>query len=242
MILTFIFRNYFSLISRTELLTNLVSKSSFCKIKGLFIRAVLRSDVITPSSELSEMSDRDFNAACLATHYPVLGERIQYSGAPEPESNLEDGAETGDISISTQDDEGHNLKKECRKWAIRVARETKAINDMEKRLSALKKCSSRAILTRDVSREDVEARVEELEHILRRTRTSKMKEETKLSYLRRELGPEVEKWLADLPLAPGDISGKKVNIEDINRRISVANIIKRSGNIIVHYSKILASI
>ena len=181
------------------------------------------------------MSDRDFNAACLATHFPVLGERIQYSGAPEPESNMEDGAETGDISISTQDDEGHTLKKECRKWAVRVARETKAINDMEKRLSALKKCSSRAILTRDVSREDVEARVEELEHILRRTRTSKMKEETKLSYLRRELGPEVEKWLADLPPTPGNIGGKKVNIDDINRRISVANIIKRSGNIITQW-------
>ena len=183
------------------------------------------------------MSDRDFNAACLATYYPVLGERIQYSGAPEPESNLEDGAETGDISISTQDDEGHNLKKECRKWAIRVARETKAINDMEKRLSALKKCSSRAILTRDVSREDVEARVEELEHILRRTRTSKMKEETKLSYLRRELGPEVEKWLADLPLPPGEAGTKMVNIEDINRRISVANIIKRCSHYL--YTKVV---
>ncbi len=170
------------------------------------------------------MSDRDFNAACLAQHFPVLGERIQYSGTPEV------AADTGDISISTQDDEGHVLKKECRKWAIRVARETKAIHDMEKRLSALKKCSSRAILTRDVSREDVEARVEELEHILRRTRTSKMKEETKLSYLRRELGPEVEKWLADLPIPPGDASRKMVNIEDINRRISVANIIKRYCN------------
>ena len=176
------------------------------------------------------MSDRDFNAACMAAHFPVLAERIQYSGAPDVQSNMEDGGDTGDISISTQDDEGHVLKKECRKWAIRVARETKAIHDMEKRLSALKKCSSRAILTRDVSREDVEARVEELEHILRRTRTSKMKEETKLSYLRRELGPEVEKWLADLPIPPGDASRKIVNIEDINRRISVANIIKRYCN------------
>ena len=43
-----------------------------------------------------------------------------------------------DISISTQDDEAHVLRKECRKWAIRVAREEKAIMDIEKRLNALK--------------------------------------------------------------------------------------------------------
>ena len=30
------------------------------------------------------------------------------------------------------------LRRECRKWAIRVAREAKAINDIEKRLSVLK--------------------------------------------------------------------------------------------------------
>ena len=172
------------------------------------------------------MCSRDYNVECVTSHLSVLGHNIQYS--MEINGATDHGAPGDhDISISTQDDEGHVLKKECRKWAIRVARETKAINDMEKRLSALKKCSSRAILTRDVSREDVEARVEELEHILRRTRTSKMKEETKISYLRRELGPEVEKWLADLPLPPGAAGTKMVNIEDINRRISVANIIKR---------------
>ena len=73
----------------------------------------------------------------------------------------------------------------------------------------------------------MEARVEELEHILRRTRTSKMKEETKISYLRRELGPEVEKWLADIPLVAGDLETRRVNIGDINRRISVTNMVKR---------------
>ena len=42
------------------------------------------------------------------------------------------------VNSSTQDDEAHVLRRECRKWAIRVAREAKAINDIEKRLSVLK--------------------------------------------------------------------------------------------------------
>ena len=39
-------------------------------------------------------------------------------------------------------DEGHVLRKECRKWAIRVAREAKAIQEMEKRLSTLKELAN----------------------------------------------------------------------------------------------------
>ena len=42
------------------------------------------------------------------------------------------------VNSITQDDEAHVLRRECRKWAIRVAREAKAINDIEKRLSVLK--------------------------------------------------------------------------------------------------------
>ena len=94
------------------------------------------------------------------------------------------------------------LRKECRKWAIRVAREAKAISEMERRLNVLKLSASRAVIngSRDVSVEEVEAKVEELEHVLRRTRTSKLKDETKISFLRKQLGGQVEKWLEDLPI------------------------------------------
>ena len=94
------------------------------------------------------------------------------------------------------------LRKECRKWAIRVAREAKAISEMERRLNVLKLSASRAIINgnRDVSVEEVEAKVEELEHVLRRTRTSKLKDETKISFLRKQLGAQVDKWLDDLPI------------------------------------------
>ena len=107
-----------------------------------------------------------------------------------------------DISVSTEDDEAHVLRKECRKWAIRVAREAKAISEMERRLNVLKLSASRAVIngSRDVSVEEVEAKVEELEHVLRRTRTSKLKDETKISFLRKQLGGQVEKWLEDLPI------------------------------------------
>ena len=30
------------------------------------------------------------------------------------------------------------LKRECRKWAVRLARETKAIQEMERRLNSIK--------------------------------------------------------------------------------------------------------
>ena len=83
------------------------------------------------------MCSRDYNVQCLASHFPVLGHNIQYTSDglnKEPEDRDQDQ----DISISTQDDEAHVLRRECRKWAIRVAREAKAINDLEKRLSALK--------------------------------------------------------------------------------------------------------
>ena len=94
------------------------------------------------------------------------------------------------------------LRKECRKWAIRVAREAKAISEMERRLNVLKISASRAVIngSRDVSAEQVEAKVEELEHVLRRTRTSKLKDETKISFLRKQLGAQVDKWLDDLPI------------------------------------------
>ena len=49
--------------------------------------------------------------------------------------------------------------------------------------------------------DQVEAKVEELEHILRRSTTSKLKEETKISFLREKLGPEVDKWLSEIPSA-----------------------------------------
>ena len=86
-------------------------------------------------------------------------------------------------------------------WS-RVAREAKAISEMEKRLIVLKKSASRAIISgnREVSMEQVEAKVDELEHILRRTRTSKLKDETKISFLRKQLGGQVDKWLDDLPI------------------------------------------
>ena len=86
-------------------------------------------------------------------------------------------------------------------WS-RVAREAKAISEMEKRLIVLKKSASRAIISgsREVSMEQVEAKVDELEHILRRTRTSKLKDETKISFLRKQLGAQVDKWLDDLPI------------------------------------------
>ena len=73
--------------------------------------------------------------------------------------------------------------------------------------------------------------MEELEHILRRTRTSKLKDETKINYLRRELGPEVEKWLSDLPLTeefnmePG--GRKLLDVTQLQRKISVSNAVNR---------------
>jgi len=109
-------RKYFSLISRTELLTTLATKSSFNKIK-----------------ELCESSSRQYNVACYMTYYPVLEHHVQYQFEP---------VDHEEPSISTQQDEGHVLRKECRKWAIRVAREAKAIQEMEKRLSTLKELTN----------------------------------------------------------------------------------------------------
>ena len=71
--------------------------------------------------------------------------------------------------------------------------------------------------------------MEELEHILRRTRTSKLKDETKISYLRRELGPEAEKWLMDLPVSnPDDVNihRNKLDLTEINRKLSIGNVVK----------------
>ena len=55
--------------------------------------------------------------------------------------------------------------------------------------------------SKDIPADQVEAKVEELEHILRRSTTSKLKEETKISFLREKLGPEVDKWLSEIPSA-----------------------------------------
>ena len=175
------------------------------------------------------MCSRDYNVECVTSHLSVLGHNVQYS--METNGVTDHGAPGDhDISISTQDDEADNLRQECRKWAVRVARETKTISEIERRLNALKRSTSRAILSgsRDVSREEVEARIEELEHILRRTRTSKMKDETKISYLKRELGQEVERWLSDLPMpTEEDSKQRKLDILEMNRKLSVANFVNK---------------
>ena len=69
-----------------------------------------------------------------------------------------------------------------------------------------------------------------MEHILRRTRTSKLKDETKINYLRRELGPEVEKWLSDLPLTEEfNLEGgrKLLDVTQLQRKISVSNAVNK---------------
>ena len=110
--------------------------------------------------ELSDMCSREFNLECVTSHLPVLAHNIQYSLDNTHQPGHADHDPELEISISTQDDEGDNLREECRKWAIRVARETKTISDIERRLNALKKSTSRAILSgsRDISREDVEVK------------------------------------------------------------------------------------
>ena len=55
--------------------------------------------------------------------------------------------------------------------------------------------------SKDLPPEHVEAKVEELEHILRRSTTAKLKEESKISFLREQLGHEVDKWLSEIPSA-----------------------------------------
>ena len=59
--------------------------------------------------------------------------------------------------------------------------------------------------------EQVESKVEELEQILRRTRTSKLKDETKISFLRKQLGGQVDSWLEDLPIRKEIVLETKTN-------------------------------
>ena len=47
-------------------------------------------------------------------------------------------------SLLFSQDESHILRKECKKWATRVAREAKAIQEMENRISILKDLNNRS--------------------------------------------------------------------------------------------------
>ena len=90
------------------------------------------------------MTSRDYNVLCYTRYYPVLSHHVQYQFEPGNREQL--ALSTREVTtihstvanaITTQD-EGHVLKRECRKWAVRLVRETKAIQEMERRLNSIK--------------------------------------------------------------------------------------------------------
>ncbi|XP_064636738.1 protein nervous wreck-like isoform X2 [Lineus longissimus] len=139
---------------------------------------------------------RDYNLQCFLTQYPAFTELMQYHFEP---------CENDAVRKLAFDTKGDNsLEQEAKKWATKVAKETKAIREYGKTLKVLltdgdKKSASDSSSPdgeKDAKEKpvDPEVRIEECRENIRKSETAKMKAEARLDLLK-EAGIDTEEWL-----------------------------------------------
>ncbi|XP_071544056.1 protein nervous wreck [Panulirus ornatus] len=160
---------YLTLMSRTELLTCSASQASFNKIK-----------------EQSTTVTRGYNLRCYLTFYPMLGQNIQYDFEPCEGDKIE---KIGIHDESTQ----VILDGESKKCVATIQKEIKVIRDASKKIQKLGVAGRAEV---DLP-PDVEAKLDDLRHTIRRAETIKCKTEAKIEMLK-EGGIEVEDYTKSL--------------------------------------------
>ncbi|KAL0113792.1 hypothetical protein PUN28_012727 [Cardiocondyla obscurior] len=152
---------YLTLMGRTELLTCLATQNSFGKIR-----------------DQAQQLTREYNIQCCCLYYPVLKQHIQYDF--EPCDNDPVDRVTADHSAAT------TLGKEARRWSTKIAREVSGIRENNRKLQVLYQLKESGQKTdpNDPNGPDLDTKIDELKHAIRRAETAKLKAEARLECLR----------------------------------------------------------
>ncbi|KOC61529.1 FCH and double SH3 domains protein 2 [Habropoda laboriosa] len=164
---------YLTLMGRTELLTCLATQNSFGKIR-----------------DQAQQLTREYNIQCCCLYYPVLKQHIQYDFEPcdnDPVDRI-----TADHSAAA------TLGKEARRWSTRIAREVSSIRESSRKLQVLHQLKESGQKTdpNDPQGPDIDTKMDELKHVIRRAETAKLKAEARLECLRNG-GVSVDEWLQE---------------------------------------------
>ncbi|XP_043679826.1 protein nervous wreck isoform X2 [Vespula pensylvanica] len=164
---------YLTLMGRTELLTCLATQNSFGKIR-----------------DQAQQLTREYNIQCCCLYYPVLKQHIQYEFEPcdsDPVDRI-----TADHAAAT------TLGKEARRWSTRIAREVGSIRENNRKLQVLQQLKESGQKTdpSDPNGPDVDTKMDELKHSIRRAETAKLKAEARIECLRHG-GVNVDEWLQE---------------------------------------------
>lgn len=197
---------FLQILSQTELFTCAATHSSYSNVK-----------------EMAELITRNYNLQCYVTEWTVLRDKIQYEFEP-CHGDLVD-------RISADHNAAVSLSKEARKWATRIAKETKLSREANTQLRALLAAQSAGIkkvpLTGDGTgsdqcpQQDIEHKIEELRQDIRKANTNRVKAEARLEALRAG-GVNVDEWVKsadsdslgalDIPGEPLSRAGSQLSI------------------------------
>ncbi|KAL6268816.1 hypothetical protein P5V15_001940 [Pogonomyrmex californicus] len=164
---------YLTLMGRTELLTCLATQNSFGKIR-----------------DQAQQLTREYNIQCCYLYYPVLKQHIQYEF--EPCDNDPIDRITADHSAATM------LGKEARRWSTKIAREVSSIRENNRKLQMLQQLKEAGQKTdpNDPNGPDLDTKIDELKHAIRRAETAKLKAEARIECLRHG-GVNVDEFLQE---------------------------------------------
>ncbi|XP_051161839.1 protein nervous wreck isoform X2 [Leptopilina boulardi] len=178
---------YLTLMGRTELLTCLAKQNSYGIIR-----------------DQAQQLTREYNIKCCCLYYPVLKQHIQYDY--EPCDNDPFDKVTADHSAAS------SLGKEARRWATRIAREVGSIRENNRKLQVLfqLKESGQKTDPNDPNGPDIDTKIDDVKHNIRRAETAKMKAEARLECLRNG-GVNVDEFMQEV---------ETLNVQDIPRSAS----------------------
>ncbi|XP_012060526.1 PREDICTED: F-BAR and double SH3 domains protein 2 [Atta cephalotes] len=164
---------YLTLMGRTELLTCLATQNSFGKIR-----------------DQAQQLTREYNIQCCCLYYPVLKQHIQYEFEPcdsDPVDRI-----TADHAAAT------TLGKEARRWSTKIAREVSSIRENNRKLQVLYQLKDAGQKTdpNDPNGPDLDTKIDELKHAIRRAETAKLKAEARIECLRHG-GVNVDEFLQE---------------------------------------------
>ncbi|XP_012226525.1 protein nervous wreck isoform X1 [Linepithema humile] len=164
---------YLTLMGRTELLTCLATQNSFGKIR-----------------DQAQQLTREYNIQCCCLYYPVLKQHIQYDFERCDNDQVE--RVTADHAAAT------TLGKEARRWSTRIAREVSSIRENNRKLQALYQLKEAGQKTdpNDPNGPDLDTKMDELKHAIRRAETAKLKAEARIECLRNG-GVNVDEFLQE---------------------------------------------
>lgn len=178
---------YLTLMGRTELLTCLATQTSFGKIR-----------------DQAQQLTREYNIQCCYLYYPVLKQHIQYDFERcdhDPVDRV-----TADHSAAMI------LGKEARRWSTKIAREVSSIRENNRKLQVLYQLKESGQKTdpNDPNGPDLDTKMDELKHSVRRAETAKLKAEARIECLRHG-GVNVDEFLQE---------AETLSVQDIPRSAS----------------------